>query len=754
MSLKKEFGVKKLLYVTLILALCATSLGVFYDRLEQKMLPKSSDLFILNLPENYRPKAIQKSYTGPHPASMERPAETFEFPIAIDQVGPSEALFAGKNEYPFLCATERSGLGQPLVDNQDKIGISVFALDEEGNKTKQVQGYSKDCRLPTTIQYYVKVEDEQWFKKVEDMALLQSDVSTLIRVEIGTINRFIYMLALPVSRADTIAQFNPEKWNHRLIYRFKGGVGVGHKQGRVGISKLLYEHEQQLNQGYAIAFSSGTQTSNHYDIWLSEDTALRVKKQFEANYGKPLYTVGMGGSGGAIQQYLLSQNHPGIIDAAIPLYSYPDMVTQVSYALDCELMEYYFDVTSEEDKWQYWPNRRLFEGNNALQDFDNRYGNLQGIAGYLNGNFSMMPDGATQCTNGWRGPAQHINNPYFFSNYYQVSRETLLQVDWSHWGNLSKFYGTHNDGFGKRFWDNQGIQYGLKSLLDKKITVQEFMDLNKYVGGWKSPVDMENERFWHISGDDSLQRLSLWGHHNMTHNGNKVQAGRSQGSDGAINAAYQSGLVYLGLSDLPIIDLRHYLDHKLDMHHSLASFTSRKRIQNAMGNSDHQLIWMIEKNDDLSRRDLMASLPINDALRVLDKWLINIKTNPQKSVADNRPVAANDRCYDVDKNVIDSGSKTWDGPWNGKENGECMARFPNYSHSRLMAGDNIFNDTLKCQRVPVVSAVDMGVYGQVDMKPHLEQLERIFPDGVCQFNNEPHGQVSRMIKAIKEKNKG
>ncbi len=745
---------KKLLYITLILGLCATSLGVFYDQLEQKMLPKSSDLLILNMPVDYRPKAIKESYSGPHPAAITRPDETFNFPVALNEVGPVDSLFAGENEYPFLCSTHRSGLGQPLVDNQEKIGISVYGEDEQGNKTKEVVGYSKDCSLPTTVQYYEKVEEEQWFKKVEDLSLLAKDVSTLIRVETGTINRFIYMLALPVSRADLPEKFNGEKWNNRLIYRFKGGVGVGHKQGRVGISKMLYEHEGQLNQGYAIAFSSGTQTSNHYDIWLSEDTALRVKEQFASRYGEPIYTIGMGGSGGAIQQYLLSQNHPGIIDAAIPLYSYPDMVTQVSYALDCELMEYYFDVTSDNDIWQHWPNRSLVEGNNALQDFNNRYGNLQGIAGFLNGDFTMMPKGASQCTNGWRGPSQHINNPYFFSNYYQVSRETLLKVDWSHWGNLSNFYGTHNDGFGKRFWDNQGVQYGLNSLQEDTLTIDEFIKLNKYIGGWKKPVEMENERFWHISGDSSLQRLSLWGHHNMTHSGDKVVAGRSEGSDDAIAAAYKSGLVYLGLSDLPIIDMRHYLDHKLDMHHSLSSFTSRKRIQNAMGNSDHQLIWMVEKDDSVSRRDLLNSLPIEDALRVLDKWLINIKTFPEKSVAQNKPVAANDRCYDSDKHVIDSGATTWDGAWNGEAKGTCMQRFPSYSHSRLMAGDNIYTDTLKCTKVPVAKAIASGVYGDVDMQPHLSELQAVFPDGVCQFNSQANTQVSRVIEAIKKKNRG
>ena len=47
-----------------------------------------------------------------------------------------------------------------------------------------------------------------------------------------------------------------------------------------------------------------------------------------------------------IQQYVYAQRHPGvIIDAAIPQYSYPDMVTQTIHVGDCELLEHYMDVT-------------------------------------------------------------------------------------------------------------------------------------------------------------------------------------------------------------------------------------------------------------------------------------------------------------------------------------------------------------------------------------------------------------------------
>lgn len=745
---------KTILIVLAVLLICTTSLGVFYDRLEQRFLPKTSGLLVISTPSDFTVKKNVKSYEGAHPRMVERPQETFPFPIALGASGPVEPLFSGENQYPFICDTEHSNLGQPLVDNDNKEGIAVFALDVYQKKTKQVIGYSKDCRLPTRIQYYVKDQVDHGFIKVNDLRSLKQETQQIIRIETGTINRFIYVLAVPVNKQDLPEAFNSSKWNQKLLYRFKGGVGVGRKQGNVNIDKLLYEHETQLQQGYAVAFSTGTQTSNHYDIWLSEDTALRVKHQFETHYGRPLYTIGIGGSGGAIQQYLLAQNHPGIIDAAIPLYSYPDMVTQVSYALDCELLEFYFDETSDSEQWQQWPRRSIVQGSYARQDYKNRYGNLQGIASMMNGDFGKMPSGASECTNGWRGPSHLINNPKFFAGYYEVSPEIFDQFDWSHWGDLQHIYGTDENGLGRRFWGNDGVQYGLRSLRNGELSVAEFIALNQRIGGWKQPGDMSNDRFWHISGDDSLRRLSLWGQHNMTHEGKAQLATRSEGDEQAATAAYDAGLVFLGVADIPIIDLRHYLDQKLDMHHAVASFTARKRIEYASGNSDHQLIWMMEKDDRLSRKELVRSLPIDDALRVLDQWLFNMKANPELSLAQNRPTGASDRCYDKDNNIIDNTPGTWDGDWNQKATGPCQQRFPHYSQSREVAGESIYGDTLYCEKQPVTNAVAAGVYGEIDMKPYIPQLQAIYPNGVCQYQQGVNSKVSELVKALRQRKSG
>ena len=148
-------------------------------------------------------------------------------------------------------------------------------------------------------------------------------------------------------------------WNGRLMYRFQGGVGIGHTQGSMDYNRRALQPDV-LGQGYAIIYSTGTRMSEHYNMQVGGETALMVKERFIEEYGEPLYTVGLGASGGAIQQYVYAQNHPGLIDAAIPVQSYPDMVTQTIHIGDCELLEHYMDVTDQgNEKWQTTTNRTL-----------------------------------------------------------------------------------------------------------------------------------------------------------------------------------------------------------------------------------------------------------------------------------------------------------------------------------------------------------------------------------------------------------
>ena len=120
--------------------------------------------------------------------------------------------------------------------------------------------------------------------------------------------------------------------------------------------------------GYAVIYSTGTRTNTHYNLQLGGETAIMVKDRFVSAYAEPEYTVAVGGSGGAIQQYVYGQNHPGLIDAGVPQYSYPDMVTQTIHVGDCELLERWLDSKVLADPlsmWRTWVNRTLIEGLNA-----------------------------------------------------------------------------------------------------------------------------------------------------------------------------------------------------------------------------------------------------------------------------------------------------------------------------------------------------------------------------------------------------
>jgi hypothetical protein len=52
----------------------------------------------------------------------------------------------------------------------------------------------------------------------------------------------------------------------------------------------------------------------------------------------PAYTIGQGGSGGSMQQHLIAQNYPGLLDGIMPAASFPDTIVQWQIQADCSLL--------------------------------------------------------------------------------------------------------------------------------------------------------------------------------------------------------------------------------------------------------------------------------------------------------------------------------------------------------------------------------------------------------------------------------
>ncbi|HKE94747.1 MAG TPA: DUF6351 family protein [Povalibacter sp.] len=672
----------------------------------------------------------------------------------IGDMGPTGPVYTGPQQYPFICLTSESGLGQPLVDNQSGIGNAVYAV--EGNNQSGIVGYSSKCSIRTRVDYfYYNGTTFRRFNPATDFATPPADLRFIpvngapqpfvVRVEAGTLNRFLYTIAMLApfpEQTATPQALDTSTWNHKLIYWLRGGVGIGHQQGRAlwhdlpGRNARLSSSERALfppllAQGFAIVTSSGNETGVHYNLRLAEETALMVKRHFGDTYGDPQYTVGLGGSGGAIQQYAFAQNNRNILDAGIPTHSYPDMVTQTIHVGDCNLLEQYFleeIALDPASQWATWSNRRLVEGLNSSDTVINP--------------LTRTP-GSSECINGWFGAAQLVINPVYTDpgyltalQFYSYPPAAIQAVKWTHWNDLANIYGTDSAGFAPIPMDNVGVQYGLRALLDGDISAQEFLRINACVGAWKEQRDFVN---WNAAADPfdatNMRRTADC----RTNPANP--APRRKGDIEAMRAAYTSGHVFTGQRlDIPVVDVRPYLEPVLDMHNSRQSFSVRARLQDQdrerdHGHSDHrfghhsdadnQVIWF-------AGSDAAFGQQVFAALQVLDQYLTTRV----------RPAAFTDQCVAADGSLIAAGEDAWNGILDEKAPGPCTTAFPLHSSSRMVAGDSIRGDLFKCELKPLGRALHDGTYGRRApfTAAEIAWLRNIFPSGVCDYSKPDVGQ--------------
>jgi hypothetical protein len=623
-------------------------------------------------------------------------------------------MFSGPQQQPFLCSTD----------------------GHRGNAELGPVTDPADCSIDTVVTFKYRTTSGGWADydagapRPADMATTTTmdgdTVDYVVRWERGTINRFIYSIAVLSPDGQDVDAPDLSAWNERLIYYFQGGVGIGHYQGNPSRSRMLYDHG--LGLGYAVAYSTGTKTGEHYNLQVGGETAIMVKDRFVSAYDDPDYTVGVGGSGGGIQQYVYAQNHQGLIDAAIPQYSYPDMITQSIHIGDCELLERWFDlnVIAGDARWADWNLRSAIEGLNATDAVDNQAAPLQ----------PYLPPGATECMNAWRGLSPLVFNP-LYGTAPGISPEDQVATEWTHFGDAVNVYGTAADGYAASTWDNIGVQYGLEALRDGEIGVDEFLALNAMAGGWKNQPEMVQEGCPFV-GPCTPDTVDVWSMRNQTFDPDDpfAIAPRTEADPGAIEAAYTSGLVNHGDVEIPVIDWRNYLERELDMHNSHQSFAARQRLLNWDGDASNQVIWFTDVALNGPRFD---QTPM--AFEVIDEWMRNIAARPDLGVAGNKPARAVDSCFDTDGQLLYAGEDAWAGILDDAPAGPCTQQFPTYSTSRIVAGGPITGDVFKCALQPVSDAVAAGLYGDVTFTPaQLGQLQAIFPSGVCDYGQ---GDVRR-----------
>ena len=458
------------------------------------------------------------------------------------------------------------------------------------------------------------------------------------------------------------------------------------------------------------------------------------------SFGEPLYTVGLGGSGGGIQQYVYGQNHPDLLDAAIPQRSYPDMVTQTIHVGDCELLEHYMDATDRQnDFWQVTDNRSLLVGLNATDFLGNPFFDVQRALG-----FAAAP-GMTECVPAWRGLSPLTLNPNFGSvreGQHWEPQSDIANIEWTHMDDLRQIYGTGEDGFARRAVDNVGVQYGLEAFRQGEIGAEQFLRVNARVGGWKPANEMVQEGFPFL-GNATPDNFDPWSRRNMMLSDTEEPAPRHEGNLEAINALYDSGMIFRGQIDIPVLDIRDWMEPILDMHNAHQSFAARQRILNEMDNGDHHLVWFSGIGPEpFPGSQFNMTL---QALLVMDEWMHNILRDPKQRVAENRPDTAVDACFDYQGEILGAGDNVWSGILDDGGEGVCTRAFPIHTTSRIEAGGPITGDVFKCQLKPVERALNDGTYGSRSFTAQqVARLHEIHPQGVCDYDQPDAGRPANL----------
>ncbi|MCP2635661.1 DUF6351 family protein [Microbacterium sp. HD4P20] len=458
-------------------------------------------------------------------------------------------------------------------------------------------------------------------------------VPYIVRIERGTINRAVYetaMLHQPAEPEPSPTQTEPG-WNGKLAYTFGGACGVGYWQGSStgGVQNDLF-----LSRGYAVASATFNVYAQNCNDVTSAETAMMVKEHVVEQLGPVTYTVGSGGSAGTMQQLLLSNNYPGILDGVLGEIGYPDERSTTIGGHDCRGLLGYWNSPAGAG----WTEaQKVAVTGHALS------GTCFGFTFF---------DGVDD-------PNRGCNVAIPVADRWSPSNPDGLRCTIADM--VKNVYGTDAEGRGLRVEpDNVGVQYGWNALQEGAITVEQFVSLNERVGG----MDVDGAR----------------------------TVERSEASVEAIERAYATGRINMmtgGLEWTPVIEIRNYTDPTGDFHERYRSAIIRERMIAAHGDAGTHVSWT-GANIPANTAAMRVA-----ALDQLEAWLDAIEAaggpgDRERTIA-ARPAGLADGCYDAGMTFIPE-VLDYDDPTTG-----CNQLYPFHSQPRAEAGMPLLADGLKCE---------------------------------------------------------
>ena len=494
-----------------------------------------------------------------------------------------------------------------------------------------------------------------------------AEVPLFVRVERGVLDRSPYEIAVVAPRPDDGA-LDEGGWNHRLVLEAGGRCGTTYAQAERLASAT---DADRLRLGYAVLTSAGVDGDALCNDVVAAETAMMVKERAIELLGRPRHTIGVGDRVGAATLHLLVQDYPGIVNGVVATDPLPDVITVLPGAADCQLLAGY--AASPTGSALTAAQRAAIAGQASPDACATWVDELFGQLVPTTGCDAAIPEERT------------------YDADARPAGERCTYAD-----AIANQLGTGPDGAVWRTFDNEGLQYGLEALNAGELTVDEFLDLNRAIGG----LDAD--------GAPTPQRSSA------TFDG--------------VARAFETGRVSFAGGDqldVPIIDIDRYDDASGTLYDHHRPFALRERLTRGgdPAAAPGFQIWTSDAADP--RTDAVVA----DAIAVVDEWLTALAEEAGgggsmgERLARTRPEAAVDNCLVVGDDAPRRGADVYEG------DGDCTQAFPVAADPRIVAGAPRSGHVLKCQ----LKAPDPSDY-DVELTPAQQrELSSVFPTGVCDW---------------------
>lgn len=713
----------------------------------------------------------------------------------------------------------------------------LFSVYPGGPKLSDAPTTDANCSVPTRTDWVyhdaTRAGTAVWQKydpaapptTIEQATLADGrSVPYIVRLETGVINRGIYQVAVladPTADAAPSPFQPPSRWNGKLVYPFGQSCGAGWyvqgtAMGPVGGSSNSANgasgdfnalNDLPLRKGFAVANSTLNYFGQNCNHIISAETMMMVKERVVKAFGPLRYTMGWGNSGSAMQQSMIADAYPGLLDGIVLLNGFPDNTSPAS--VEGRLF-YNYQLnhtrggTTENATYAPVPNspydptydsataaRRAADA--SLLDWRN--GELAAASGYSTYHsirqqasfwagrtdaVQRLPNaGDRDNVTAGPGNASVFNAAITDAEKYSPAEAVAAAPPGvlpappvsrlaPHPTGLRPTVADHNRntlgvdaaGFGRSYTANVGVQYGLNALNSGQITMAQFIDLNRRIGG----VDIDG---------------------NFT-------AARIPPDEEGLKNAYRSGMVMYGgagLASTAILNLdglNNEATGRGDLHLKFFHYQIRARLAAANGRYDNHVMWNGQADVDAYVPDphahpatpVVAPRPAWSGRRVLvmekafdamDTWLSTLSADASADtlaakVVKARPATLVDGCFGAstpgaaDDFIAEpqrfGGFDSVFRRGNGSEPGRtpaglldigpapsrCNAMFPASSYPRFEAGEPLMGRTMQCALKPV-NAADYAGHAQRDplwtgarRDADLAALAAVFPTGTCDYS--------------------